>query len=152
LLWSEQREAAPHGPEADVEGWRIIATKPMSASTTSEHLATVMDPAITPKRATCGSSSLAARGQLPFGNTGEIGTLTSGKTSVNSSPRTPQGSVKAEIEVSPFLAKWKCPFSSLVLNKTVSLLALSETRFDSCQRAAPRFERLAVTLAYNEPR
>jgi hypothetical protein len=30
-----------------------------------------LDPAITPKRATCGSSRLATRGKLPYGNTGE---------------------------------------------------------------------------------
>jgi hypothetical protein len=32
------------------------------------------DPAITPKKATCGSSRLAARGLVAIGNTGETNT------------------------------------------------------------------------------
>jgi hypothetical protein len=66
-----------------------------------------MDPAITPKRATCGSSRLATRGQLPFGNTGEIAThnrATLVSIAVRARVRARRKvSVKGEIEVFPFL-------------------------------------------------
>jgi hypothetical protein len=62
-----------HVPLRRRGGWRSIATA-VIPNTTSEQSVTVDDPAITPRRAMCGSSCRATRGRLPFGNTGESGT------------------------------------------------------------------------------